>query len=324
MVDLLVVGTSVDPHISSVLSRLGDITVCRLDVDRFPRDQSVTLEFSRTGVPKVLVHDGEVSWDVTQPKVAWFRRLGKPGVSKKLHADYKDFVIGETEQTIEGLLSIVNPHYWLNNFWGARQAGNKPLQYATATQLGLALPDTIITNGLANARHWIDDHGEVIAKSISRPLLTAEGSSHGKTFVYTHRLDSSDRKSLAQVRQAPCQFQPLVVPSHELRVTTIGKRHFTVEIRTEDDEPGRFDWRATATNCEYKLGELDPQTGALLSRLLDKFGLQFAASDFIIDGNGDKYFLESNPHGAWMWLEAFVPDLDISGAIASWIMSRTC
>ncbi|WP_367133302.1 MvdC/MvdD family ATP grasp protein [Saccharothrix sp. HUAS TT1] len=322
-VDLLVIGTSVDPHISAVLQRLGgDISVCRLDVDRFPREQAATLAFDTFGDYRVLVHEGNVQWDVTRPKVAWFRRLGKPGISKGLHPAYLDFATGEVEQTIEGLLSIVRPGKWFNDFWGCRKAGNKPLQYLTATEHGLNLPDTLITNSANSAREWIKRQGEVVAKTISRPILTTDKSELGRTFAYTHRLTREDIAHLAQVATVPCQFQPLIKGRKELRVTTVGEQHFAVEVFSSDTEPDRFDWRATATTCEYRMGELDLSTAQKLTSLLEAFSLPFAASDFIVGEDGTLVFLESNPHGAWMWLEAFVPGLDITGEVARWIQGN--
>jgi D-alanine-D-alanine ligase-like ATP-grasp enzyme len=53
-----------------------------------------------------------------------------------------------------------------------------------------------------------------------------------------------------------------------------------------------------------------------------QLNLQFAASDFIVDKAGTTWFLESNPNGAWGWLESFVPDLAITDSIAEWILGR--
>jgi acetyl/propionyl-CoA carboxylase alpha subunit len=48
--------------------------------------------------------------------------------------------------------------------------------------------------------------------------------------------------------------------------------------------------------------------------------LEFGALDFIVDPEGNWWFLEVNPSGQWLWIETLT-GLDISGEIAQWLIS---
>ena len=313
--DLVVVGTSLDPHIDAVVDRLGgDIDVCRLDVDQYPKSSEISIRMSGTHTEAFVRDQNHVPWDVSRPSLLWFRRLGKPGLPKRLHDAYRDFANGEVEQTIEGLLSTITPGHTLNDFWATRRAGNKPRQYAFAAETGLLVPRTLVSNSPAQFKAWA--HGDVIAKSLSRPLLTDERSSVGRTFAYTHRLTSEDYSHIDEISRTPVQFQPLVEAAYEIRVTSLRGKHHAIAIESTDAEPNRFDWRATATECTYRATELTHDTSANLTQFLRRLGIDFAASDFIVDKDGREWFLESNPNGAWMWLEAFVGEFDFTSVLA--------
>lgn len=79
---VLVIGTSVDAHVAAVTDRLpGDIVVCRLAVDQYPRSLQLTI---RPGDrPRVVLNDGDDEWQLDGVPVAWFRRLGQPGLDER-------------------------------------------------------------------------------------------------------------------------------------------------------------------------------------------------------------------------------------------------
>lgn len=316
--ELFIVGTSIDPHIDAVLRCLGDgIQVCRLDIDQYPMNNEISVDIRGQSV-EVLVRDcfGEI-WNVSHPQLLWFRRLGKPGVGH-LHSDYIGFALGEIEQTIEGLLSAVHPVHRINGFWETRLALNKIRQYLFAAKSGLKMPQTLVSNSPDISMEWMQGR-DVVAKSLSRPLLTTEMSERGRTFAYTHKITFDDMCNVAQIVVTPVQFQGLIKRDYELRVTSFRGSHHVVAIRSNDLDPNRIDWRATATECEYWSTHLSSETSARLDRLMKQLGIDFAASDFIVDPSGQEWFLESNPNGAWLWLEAFEEEFNFTDWFAKQI-----
>ncbi len=310
-VDVLVVGTSIDPHISAVLTRLPPaVSVVRFDVDLFPRLNQLSIQYANDGL-QVCLEQGGQEFDISRPRVAWFRRLGKVGISDKIPDKYRQFCIGEAEQALEGMLSLIQPGVWVNEYWATRRAANKPFQYSVARAVGLAAPDTLVTNSPDRAEQWLSAAPLAAVKSIHSPVVIHGESLGERAFAFTHQLTAEDRQNLAEVATTACQFQPYLHKAYELRVTTIGGHHFAVRI----DAPeltGRDDWRPAAKECIYQSWELPYEVAAGLTRLMDALGLGYAASDFIVTPTGETIFLESNPHGAWLWLEENLPGLGIA------------
>ncbi len=89
--ELFVIGTQDDPHIDAILNPLKeDLAICRLNVDQFPVKTSVTVSIS-AGTSTLIVENETGCWDVSTPKVAWFRRFGWPIVDSELEERYASF-----------------------------------------------------------------------------------------------------------------------------------------------------------------------------------------------------------------------------------------
>lgn len=267
-------------------------------------------------MPLLLLEDESGQLDISAPRTVWFRRLGAPGLRSEIPSSYRSFCLGEAEQALEGLLSLVRPDRWINEYWACRRAANKSYQYSIGHRAGLSLPDTLISNSTSEARTWLKSQQAVIAKSIHSPVVMRVGDT--RSYTFTNRLnDTTDREDLAAVEVAPVQFQTLIPVDHELRVTSIRGRHFVarIDILGEPDH-GVRDWRSEYSRVAYSHGHLPTKVGMALTCLMDDLNIDFAASDFIVTPDGDYFFLEANPHGAWLWLETELAKFSVSDAIA--------
>lgn len=315
--DVLVVGTSADPHIDAVLRHIPrELSVVRLDVDDYPRCHQFSISYSGPDL-RLVLDLGADEVDITNPGAVWFRRLGALGIADQVPDEYRQFCVGEAEQALEGLLSTIRPHAWVNEYWSARRAANKPYQYDIARRAGLATPDTLITNSPRHAGRWLAETPVAVTKSLHSPVITQEGSGVGRTCTFTHRLTAGDRRELGQVAVTACQFQPCLEKAYEVRVTTVGDRH--VAVRVDAPAGGIDDWRTATADCAYRPYDLPEPVSNSLARLLAQLGLQYAASDFIVTPDDEIVFLEANPDGAWLWLEDQIPDLAIAKEFASYL-----
>ncbi|MEV1116139.1 MvdC/MvdD family ATP grasp protein [Actinosynnema sp. NPDC049800] len=311
-VDILVIGTSIDPHIDAVLGKLPrSLSVVRFDVDRFPRESRLSLSPLAVDC-QVLLTEGREVLDISRPQVVWFRRLGAPGLPEGLPDRYRQFCLGEAEQALEGMLNLIRPNAWINEYWSTRQAANKPRQYAMAQVAGLHVPKTFVSNDPVVSEAWLNEEPYAVVKSLHSPMITKQDSSSNRSFAFTRLLTEQDRKDLTDVATTPCQFQPYVKGRFELRVTSIGNRHFAVRIDKPIGSRDVPDWRPVTSECTYRTWHLPSDVGTALSRFMADLGLEYAASDFIVDESGKFVFLESNPHGAWLWLEEAIPGLGIA------------
>lgn len=146
------------------------------------------------------------------------------------------------------------------------------------------------------AAFWVDH------QKYKSPLTHSDWFNKGSPFAYTSIL-RNDQADLARVKVVPCQLQPLLRGSYDVRVTSVMDRHVAIAVHTDDSNTNRHDWRATQDTASYSMIELPPRISQSLSSLMRELKIQYCASDFIVTANGDWYFLEANPHGAWLWME---------------------
>lgn len=90
---------------------------------------------------------------------------------------------------------------------------------------------------------------------------------------------------------------------------------FPIKIQSQQNHATKFDWRKDQINVDYEIFDLPDKIEQKLLRLHQKFEMFFGAYDFIVDPQGEYYFLEVNPAGQWLWMEEAL-NLNISECIA--------
>ena len=321
--DVLVIGTSVDSHVAAVLDRLPPgLAVCRLDVDRFPVGQHLTLRPG--GRPRARLDSDGGSWGLDGVPVAWFRRLGKPGLDPRVPEEHRAFALGEVEQALTGALDLIEPQHWINEYWSARRAAVKLWQFEVIIRLGIPNAELLVTNSGAAVREWtLGSDDRLVYKSLNSPLIESGDGTTPRRFVFTSPVTSEDLRDDRAISLAPCQFQRLLTPKYELRVTTIGRRHIAVRIDHETwDSQESSDWRAHPERLAFCAYELPTAVSRQLNDLMTALRLDYGASDWIVEEDGRHVLLEVNPHGAWLWLERELPGLGISDAIADELVAK--
>jgi hypothetical protein len=318
---LLVVGTSIDPHVSAVIDRLErSIDVYRFDVDRYPKSLRLTQWFN-SGDTSIIIDDvNDKRVDIQSIGCVWFRRLGSPVSSRGVEEKYRDFVVSEAEHALMGMLSTLSSSLFINEIWATRRACYKPIQYALARRHGLIVPECIITNSVDEAYRWASRQKRIIAKTLSSPIIVKNDD--GREYAFTNEVFKKTKCSLRQIKVTATQLQQAIEPAFELRVTSIRNHHYAVKIDTVEVDGSVRDWRSDRIDTSYSWYTLPDEVSLNLSRFHSELGIDFAASDFIVDKAGNHYFLESNPHGAWLWLEDSLGSTRISQAIADYISEQ--
>jgi glutathione synthase/RimK-type ligase-like ATP-grasp enzyme len=113
-------------------------------------------------------------------------------------------------------------------------------------------------------------------------------------------LTSEDRGELERVRDLPTQFQEYI-PGVNIRVHTVGARHFTTEIRS-DVVDYRYAMEQGAS-VDIRPGTLPAEVAARCVALVGALGLPFAGIDFKRTPAGHYYCLEVNPAPAYTYYE---------------------
>jgi len=196
------------------------------------------------------------------------------------------------------------------------QAEYKPFQLAAASEIGLRIPRTVVTNDPLAIRKAFTEFQEMVVK----PARTGYVVHNGQEFaIFTSRIMEQHLQELESARWSPAIYQELIPKRFDLRITVIGRRIFSAAIDSQSDPTAALDWRQT-TNSKllHRPFTLPEEIANLLFRLMDSLRLTFGAIDMIQTPEGEYVFLEVNPSGQWLWLDDML-QLGISDAVAEWL-----
>lgn len=314
---ILVASCSVDrPTWEPVVSEL---LRCKQDVFVFEADKvalqetpfSVKIDEQRMSVTydnKELCLDGLAA--------AWFRR---PSFITNPQSDGAVQMSLDMERRLlqAGIWNEIPDDIWLNSPEQIRRAEGKVTQLIRAQNLGFNIPKTVISNTWPELQQELPD--DVICKSAYS--IFYDGT--GYIPLYTTRFTNSADELPLQLNPFPGIWQPSLNKAREWRITAIGDETFDAAIYTSED--AKDDWRKYQLipgNVEFRKETFPDNLKEKCIEYLGSTGLRFGCFDFIEDQDGVVTFLECNPNGQFMWLQAAL-GLPISNAIASELIKIT-
>jgi glutathione synthase/RimK-type ligase-like ATP-grasp enzyme len=288
----------------------------RLDTDRFPSEVRLAARYGGEGAGRVTFGAGEYEFDLNEVGAVWHRRLSVAArLPRELDSQLRAASVGESRAALLGVLAGLTA-FRIDPESAIRRAEQKPLQLRVARESGLEVPRTLVTNDPAAVRDFYEAcDGRLMTKMLSSfAVYDREGR---ESVVFTNPVGPEDLEDLTGLSLCPMTFQERVEKRLELRATVVGRRVFTASIDSQASERAAHDWRrdGVALVGEWRPYTLPPEAEGLLLALMDYFGLNYGAADFILTPDGRHVFLELNPSGEFFWLE-HGPGLDISGALA--------
>ena len=181
--------------------------------------------------------------------VFWLRRPTQAVLPDGVHPADRHFVETEWLAFQRGLKSVVAPNaFWVNPFDAAYRAERKAVQLATAAQVGLQVPPTLMSNDPARIRDFIRRQpGETIYKPFRMVSWDGQETS---ALTYTSVISEADLDDEEVVQWTPGIFQPRIDKSHELRVTIMGETMFVSRLESQAHADGKVDWRGGALPAE--------------------------------------------------------------------------
>jgi glutathione synthase/RimK-type ligase-like ATP-grasp enzyme len=297
---ILVLGDEEDPHVAKVLNKL---QVPFRVINTWQIRSLVSLSMSDKS-PRILWGNEPVDF-----QSLWCRL--KPCVSP-LRSEGIKFAVREWESLLVQMSHLlrVPGSRMMNDPLCQMTSSLKLMQLKTASELGLSIPET-----------WISNDPDTVARLVeSQPtiykVLTWLATSDGKvgfTNEVTKALVSARRDSIAL---APGLYQRKIPKSREFRTTVVDEQVFSVAIYSQELETTSLDWRRDQLRVRYELCDLPSGTEERLRKLMKALRLRYGAIDLVETPAGEIIFLEVNPEGNWLWLEERL-GLNISGAIAS-------
>ena len=304
-------------RVAAALSRRGAAPV-RVDVDRFPLETTLHIETSGS-CQRAFLHlpSGEI--DCADVRAVWLRQLWEPDLGEEVEPAYRDACMKECRAAVHGLLGSLISAHWVNSLAGLRYAAEKCRQLRLAGDVGLTIPDTIVTNDPAHARRFYTAMGGKVVTKLLSPLSSS--MERTANFLHTSEVTEADVEAFDSLRVSPMIFQRRIEKQRELRIVVVGKRLFVGALNASGTA-GAMDWRlATPEECPWYVDELPAATTSRLLDLMDRLGLVYGAIDMIRTPTGEHVFLEVNPTGEWGMLERDLK-FPISEALAGALLIR--
>lgn len=278
--------------------RRRDVACVRWNLDQFPLGSDLTYRVSGERFVAEIATDGR-RVDLDTVGSIWYRGIQPSGFPDNLDAGDRKFAKTGAQRSLDALAAVSNP-VWINHPERNRLANSKPAQLYTARQVGLDIPPTVITNDPEAVRSFIaESEGQTIYKSLSQNLDVELGQA-----LFTGVLTDTELANLDLIRLTPGIFQQLVPKSYEVRTTVVGRRTFSARIDSQAHVETKIDWRHLPFEVDDHPIDLPDEVETKIHAFMEAFGLIYGAFDFIVTPDGRHVFLEINPAGQYMWVEA--------------------
>jgi glutathione synthase/RimK-type ligase-like ATP-grasp enzyme len=302
-------------RVAEALTRRG-ARAFRFDTDLFPGEARLSARAGADPAHRLLCRGEEL--DLERVSAVWLRKIWTPRLDERLDPKLRAGALRESAAALLGFLDGLHRARWIDPPDAVRGAENKLRQLRIASEVGLDVPRTLMTNDPEAVRAFRNEHGSIVAKMLT-PLSV--GMEHQPFSVRTSLVRDEDLAHLDSLRHAPMVFQELVEKEVELRVACVGARAFVGAIDASRSERGRVDWRsARPDEARWTAGELPVDVVASLRALLRRLRLRQGAVDLIRTPQGRHVFLEINPVGEWGMLERDL-GLPIADAIAGELLA---
>ncbi len=287
--NVLIVSNTDDAHATAIHDRLRkrSIQTYRLDSDTFTRGEHSWRIHSDTN------RDSFSSWSIPDVDVVWYRKVKFPEPTDVVQS----FISKENQGLFDCILAGYDDCRWVNPLDRLAKARSKIVQLRKAINIGLRIPDTIITTSVEALREFSMRHnGEVVAKPIQAQVI---GSADAALVVGTRKLMPEYFESATKF--SPCYAQERLPLKSEIRVVVFGDQLFSFKLTAKEKADDLKQLKLSQIYHEWC--ELDESISRKIRLLMSLYGLEFGAIDLAVVDDDEPIFLELNPNGQWLWLQ---------------------
>ena len=300
---VLVLTQQLDAHADLVIAELNrrEIPVVRFNTADFPQRAQLIARNTRGSWKGQLLTEGRIL-ELEQIASILYRRPTPFELDPTFSPASQQFASAEARMAIGGLLRSTNCA-WINHPEKIVSADYKPWQLQVASECGLEIPASLITNEPAAVFDFFEHcQGQLVYKTLSGGMIMSESGE--PVSIYTSQVTLDDlRMESERVRSTACYFQELVPKKVELRITIVGTHVFAAELSYRDPDQAALDWRTAYQNMQYHVYDLPEEIGRKCQAFMHRLGLSFAALDMIVTPDDRYVFLEANATGQWSWIE---------------------
>lgn len=232
----------------------------------------------------------------------YFRRPKVPEFTiNQLTEGEKGFLRKEFIYLLEGVYKATRESYWVSPLYAIREAENKVFQLELARSIGFNIPKSLISNSYHECKKFYEDSNKnCVLKPIKSGLIEEDGSN--SNVIFTSKLTEFPSNK-ERIESFPLFIQEEIEKEGDVRAIVVGNKVFATLIHSQDHLETKTDWRRGEVNLKHTRITLPSSLTNKCIELLVKLNLRFGAIDFVLDKNGDYFFLEINPNGQWGWIE---------------------
>lgn len=231
--------------------------------------------------------------DLADVGAVWCRRIRPFELDEQLtHPTSQMFAWSESNEALLGVWYSM-PCFWMNPPLGDEVAQRKVHQLRIAEEVGLVVPETLVTNDPAQAREFVEGHGP--SRVIRKAFRNIEEAPRETALV-----EREDLERIDGVRYAPVIFQRYIQGVEDLRITVVDGDVFAARIRSQADH--QVDYRAGLGTASVEACSLPDDVSEKLLALMARLGVSFGAIDMRLTPEGEYVFFEINPAGEYLFV----------------------
>jgi len=186
----------------------------RLDTDKFPIALQLQANLSNFGSNHTLKY-GDVSLNTEQIQAVWMRRIWQPDLGKELAPQFQAACSNESLAVLDGFWDSLRTAKWVDDLQRISAAENKLRQLRVASEVGLVIPQTLVTNDPQQAREFFQQVNKKMITKLLRPL--SYGMQASPFFMYTSVVKEEDLIDAETLRYCPVVFQEQI--PKKIRIT---------------------------------------------------------------------------------------------------------
>jgi RimK-like ATP-grasp domain len=289
---ILILSFHDNEHVEHVLRHLTSETVI-IDTGQFPSAVSLSVRFDdRTQQLVLALPDGR-RLDLEQVNAVWSRRIRPLGLHSDLaQGTAQTFAWSESHEALTGLWYSLGC-FWMNHPLAEEESLRKIRQLQVAREVGLAIPETLITSDPTQAREFVEHHG---TGNVVRKAFRNIAEAPRQTLIVAE----PELAYIDSVRYAPVIFQRYVSVALDLRVTVVENDVFAAAIRSEPAY--HADYRLGLASADVTAHDLPDEITTRLLDLMRALRIGFGAIDMRLTPDGEYVFLEVNPAGEYLFV----------------------
>lgn len=297
----VIIGNRADEHVEAVRERL--------DADRLVLFDASTLQADSYLLRGGVLELRDLRLSTATPIRGWIRRLAPPDWLRGVVVESHEAAVKAAWLSLLASISRTCGVVWLTELGPLLIAENKLVQAEAAERLGIATPETLVTNDVAALRAALGD------EFLFKPLGPGHFYIGDEALVVYSTVLRHDSPELEALGAAPFIAQRKIAAEQHIRVVTVRDGFWAAGIHAAD---WPVDWREAA-DAHSAFSPVRPPAeiseGAMA--LANELNLGYSSQDWLVARDAC-FIVDVNPAGQWL----FLPDPiagSVADAIAAWL-----